>query len=479
MNNEEYRDEGFRLYNEDREKALECFMKAAEGKDIPSGVAIAVYYYEDCEDDDANKHAKDWIEKVFEWYEEKEEEEYAFYVGAAHNLRGQMYYYDEYNNAMAWLEFCQAADLGYAGAYSSLGDMLYAGDWTADGNPDVNGALEQWQQGMELGDERSKELYEEHQHELMNDPVEVSFDNGNHYRGDVNAEGQPHGSGHMDYKLNGYYGEYDGEWKNGMRCGKGHYHQFSKGGRRYTSDYKGEWLDDKEHGQGVATESSEKGLHCATVTETYTGEFREGKRHGHGVVVSDNFDGNFTHGKNRFESDFEDDCAVGAGMWDYANGDHLEYDADGHGAYTFKSGLRFEGVWENGMLQTETIKIDTSLETPLLVVKEHHSGFDYNQTGTFLLPSTEVGYNYYADAMTISKDSSFNMKNSGINIMAITPDSVTIEVKAMFFADNTAQQVTIHRGESLQFKDSRRGSATIYDEDYDYTSEDSLEVKCI
>ena len=479
MNNEEYRDEGFRLYNEDREKALECFMKAAEGKDIPSGVAIAVYYYEDCEDDDANKHAKDWIEKVFEWYEEKEEEENAFYVGAAHNLRGQMYYYDEYNNAMAWLEFCQAADLGYAGAYSFLGDMLYAGDWTADGNPDVNGALEQWQQGMELGDERSKELYEEHQHELMNDPVEVSFDNGNHYRGDVNAEGQPHGSGHMDYKLNGYYGEYDGEWKNGMRCGKGHYHQFSKGGRRYTSDYKGEWLDDKEHGQGVATESSEKGLHCATVTETYTGEFREGKRHGHGVVVSDNFDGNFTNGENRFESDFEDGKAVGAGVWDYANGDHLEYDADGHGVYTFKSGLRFEGVWENSMLQADSIKADPSIETPMLVVKEHHSGFDYDQTGTFLLLLTEVGYTHYADAMTISKDSSFNMKGSGINIMAVTPDSVTIEVKAKFFADNTAQQVTIHRGESLQFKDARRSTATIYDEDYDYTIEDSLEVKCV
>jgi hypothetical protein len=313
----------------------------------------------------------------------------------------------------------------------------------------------------------------------MNDPVEVNFDNGNHYRGDVNAEGQPHGSGHMDYKLNGYYGEYDGEWKNGMRCGKGHYHQFSKGGRRYTSDYKGEWLDDKEHGQGVATESSEKGLHCATVTETYTGEFREGKRHGHGVVVSDNFDGNFTNGENRFESDFEDGKAVGAGVWDYANGDHLEYDADGHGVYTFKSGLRFEGVWENGTLQSDSIKADPSIETPMLVVKEHHSGFDYNQTGTFLFPSAEVGYTHYADAMTISKDSSFNMKGSGINIMAVTPDSVTIEVKAKFFADNTAQQVTIHRGESLQFKDARRSTATIYDEDYDYTIEDSLEVKCV
>jgi hypothetical protein len=81
--------------------------------------------------------------------------------------------------------------------------------------------------------------------------------------------------------------------------------------------------------------------------------------------------------------------------------------------------------------------------------------------------------------MTISKDSSFNMKGSGINIMAVTPDSVTIEVKAKFFADNTAQQVIIHRGESLQFKDARRSTATIYDEDYDYTIEDSLEVKCV
>ena len=35
MNNEEYRDEGFRLYNEDREKALECFMKAAQKLGVP------------------------------------------------------------------------------------------------------------------------------------------------------------------------------------------------------------------------------------------------------------------------------------------------------------------------------------------------------------------------------------------------------------------------------------------------------------
>ena len=49
-------------------------------------------------------------------------------------------------------------------------------------------------------------------------------------------------------------------------------------------------------------------------------------------------------------------------MWNYANGDHLEYDADGHGVYTFKSGLRFEGVWENGTLQSDSIKADPKTE---------------------------------------------------------------------------------------------------------------------
>lgn len=479
MTYEEYRVEGLRLYDEDKAKALEYFLKAAEGKDIPAGVAIAVYYYEDCEDDDANELARKWIKKVFEWY--KEQKEYDVYAGMAHNLLGQIYYYDEFKNAMAWAEFCLAVKLGDASAYSHLGEMLYAGDWTADGNPDVNGALKQWKQGKKLGDERCKELYEDHRYEQMKDPVEVSFDNGNSYRGDVNAEGLPHGSGHMDYNLNGYYASYDGQWKNGKRCGKGHYNQFSKGARRYSYDYKGEWLDDKEHGLGTAVDSSEQGLHCATVTETYTGGFREGNRHGHGVVISDNFDGNFTNGQNRFESDFEEGWAVGQAVWDYANGDHFECEANknGHGVYTFKSGLRFEGEWQDGTLQTDSIQADPSLESPLLVVKEHHSGFDYNQTGAFLFPVTKVGSLLYADAMTLRKDNSFNMKTSGINIVAITKDSVTFEVKAEFFADNKEQEVTIHRGESLQFKDSHRATATIYDEDYDYTIEDSLEVKCL
>ena len=89
----------------------------------------------------------------------------------------------------------------------------------------------------------------------------IKFKNGDCYNGEVNAEGQPHGSGHMDYNLNGYYAEYDGQWKDGKRCGKGHYYRFSKGGgARHSYDYKGEWFDDKEHGQGVSENSDETGI---------------------------------------------------------------------------------------------------------------------------------------------------------------------------------------------------------------------------
>ena len=45
---------------------------------------------------------------------------------------------------------------------------------------------------------------------MMHNPTIIKFENGNRYKGDVNAEGQPHGIGHMDYDLNGYYAQYDG-----------------------------------------------------------------------------------------------------------------------------------------------------------------------------------------------------------------------------------------------------------------------------
>lgn len=308
----------------------------------------------------------------------------------------------------------------------------------------------------------------------------IKFKNGDRYEGEVNAEGQPHGRGHMEYNLNGYYAEYKGHWQNGKRCGKGHYHQFSKGGRTYIYDYKGEWLDDKEHGQGVAMDSSEKGSHCATVATTYTGGFREGEYHGHGVIVSDNFDGDFTNGKDRFECDFEDGKAVGRGIWDYANGDHFECEngGTGHGVYTFASGLKFEGEWENERLIVETYQADPSQKTPTLLVTEHHHGFDYNYTGTFLILA-QKGTISYEDAADISKSWNFNMRDANIQITEVTPDSVSYIVKKIFRrSDDKSSSDTIHRGETKEYKYKSDGTATIYGDEYDYTVEHSLKVSC-
>ena len=67
MTPEEYRNEAFRIYEEDMEKGAELFEKAAAQKDIPSAVALSAYYYdEECDE----SSAKDWLEKAFEWFEQ-------------------------------------------------------------------------------------------------------------------------------------------------------------------------------------------------------------------------------------------------------------------------------------------------------------------------------------------------------------------------------------------------------------------------
>lgn len=394
-------------------------------------------------------------------------------------------YMDKYNYSMAAIEFIRAVNAGDARSYAYLGQLLYDGEWTRDGNQDVNGALGYWKAGMESGDELCKKLYEEHKEEYIKHPTEVKFKNGDRYKGDVNSDGLPHGSGHMSYKLNGYYADYDGMWENGERSGKGHYRRSSKGGgasHRY--EYTGEWLHDKEHGYGTAEESDEVGVHLSTVTEVYTGEFREGRRHGHGVVVRDSFDGSFANGKDRFEGEFEGGRTIGHGVWEYANGDRFEgefkdyFVQHGHGAYTFKDGFGFEGEWQDGRFVSDSFKSTCLQEMPILIVTEHHSGFDYNKTGTFLIPVKEAGKALYEKAAVISKDSSFNMNGTGIMILAVTPDSVTVRVDACFTKDSSPVETTIKRGQSLTFEDSRKATATIYDEDYDYTIESSLVLSC-
>ena len=285
---------------------------------------------------------------------------------------------------------------------------------------------------------------------------------------------------HIDYKLNGYYASYDGEMKDGKRNGRGYYHRFSQGGRRHSYEYEGEWLDDVEHGQGIQKISSEEGVHCATVTEIYTGGFKEGKRHGHGVIVKDHFDGSFTDGEDRFEGEFEDGNMVRHGVWEYANGDRFEGDfssVPAHGTYTMANGQAFEGEWKNGHFDVEGSKQIQERTAPSLFVSERHSGFDYHQSARFFFPAVK-GFQPYEKAITLFKDSNFQMNGAGIEILDVTEDTVRYLVKAEFTKDRKDFEDSIRRGETKKYERSVERTATIYDDDYDYTVDDCLEISC-
>lgn len=486
MTAEEYREEGIRLYDEDMAKAVECFKKAAEGKDITAAIALAGYYYDEEGEDEI---AKDWLEKGFKWYKEAgEPEEFKYVYALGETLMGRMIYegidyYDFVKAIDAMKHFDTAVENGDENANAYIGMFYFDGYSTPDASPNYTEAFSIWEQGAENGDAMCKKLLEEHRYEYVGEPShpkKITFENGDKYNGDVNAEGQPHGIGHIDYEMNGYDATYDGEWKDGKRCGRGHYHKESRGPRKYVDDYKGEWLDDKEHGYGIAFSSEEKGAHLSTVTTTYKGSFREGKRHGHGILIMDNFDGSFRNGQDYIEGEFVDDGLRGHAVCEYANGDTFEGEfkggKNGHGIYTFANGLKFEGNWEHDKLDIDSIKADPSLKTPILLITEHHSGFDYNDTGTFLL-AAEKGSICYENAALISKDSSFNMKST-FNIIEVTDDSVTYEVKRDFVRGSDGFNDTIRRGETKKYENSHNATATIYGDDYDYTIESLLVVTC-
>ena len=78
MTTEEYREEGFRLYETDLNQALDCFQKAAEDKDFLSALALASHFFGFCEDDsipamkwyENKQSAIQWINEAEKWFNE-------------------------------------------------------------------------------------------------------------------------------------------------------------------------------------------------------------------------------------------------------------------------------------------------------------------------------------------------------------------------------------------------------------------------
>lgn len=90
---------------------------------------------------------------------------------------------------------------------------------------------------------------------------------GGEYFGQLNGGGQKHGNGKMMYD-NG--NEYDGQWKNNKRDGKGTTN-YSPSGNVYT----GTWKTGKRHGFGV--------FHIKKTGDIYRGNWAHGQKSGAGV----------------------------------------------------------------------------------------------------------------------------------------------------------------------------------------------------
>ncbi|EGR34336.1 hypothetical protein IMG5_015740 [Ichthyophthirius multifiliis] len=160
-------------------------------------------------------------------------------------------------------------------------------------------------------------------------------------------------------------GQYEGEWKNGMREGKGK-HIWPDG-----SFYNGEWKEDKAHGYGKLIHvdgdiyqgqwendmANGEGTYLHSGGAQYQGQWKNDLQNGYGVETwPDNakYEGNYSNGKKN-----------GKGTLYFADkskhvGDFLDNEISGYGEYYWQDGKIYKGYWKNNKMngKGETIWVD-------------------------------------------------------------------------------------------------------------------------
>lgn len=154
-------------------------------------------------------------------------------------------------------------------------------------------------------------------------------------------------------------GYYSGRLRNNVREGEGTF-VFNMGDK-----YEGEWKNNKFHGYGIYTYSSQNPRDLK-----YEGHWTEGERKGEGTHYyknGDRYDGNFdkglANGKGKYyhanngevyEGEFKNGLPDGYGKEYYYNGS-LKYEGefrkgyyDGVGTYHYASGKKYHGKFKNG-----------------------------------------------------------------------------------------------------------------------------------
>ncbi|XP_015594249.1 MORN repeat-containing protein 3 isoform X2 [Cephus cinctus] len=160
---------------------------------------------------------------------------------------------------------------------------------------------------------------------------------------------------------------YKGQWKDDKKEGKGT--EFT----RYNWLYEGDWLNGLKHGYGTLSRTAKDG----TTFKSYTGNWLHGMKHGfggHWYQNGDYYEGTFQKNKKHgfghmsygtkafYRGMWMDDYPHGKGVLNQANGN--TYDGQffngkkqGYGVfYHFDTGQLQEGVWDNDICLTSTMK---------------------------------------------------------------------------------------------------------------------------
>ena len=235
------------------------------------------------------------------------------------------------------------------------------------------------------------------------------IDNKGDYEGEY-KDGLRHGKGICKYpsgnvydgewendKENGYGvytwpngDKYDGHFRNGLRNGRGTYTWPS--GEKYV----GQWLNGKRNGQGTDyysngdkyvgnwVDSNREGYGVLYYADgrKYTGSWLKDKMDGNGVFVwprGDKYEGSFANGYREGEGTYYwHDGAKYVGSWKLGK-------RNGYGTYTNSDGQKQTGIWTNDVIEEDGLNKKTTPTTSVSNDKYHQNGKYYLAETTTIL----------------------------------------------------------------------------------------------
>lgn len=275
------------------------------------------------------------------------------------------------------------------------------------------------------------------------------------YKGETDENGMPHGLGVMKYEKKTTYSwlwvmdddiapkRYEGQWCHGVRCGEGKMSFYSDNSQHYS--YTGQWANDLPEGSGSIRVIDKRGKESITSCNLVAG-----LREGCNTAVE-------------FGKTIE--CEWKAGV------------KEGEGVCTMPNGQQFRGVWHNDNLDLDSCAFMEITQSPTLIVTLYHTGFDYNRRVVALVEGS-CGEHTICGSLPIIRDNGFNDSELLIEILSIEDGAVNYRLDARYSDKNTPIFGSITAGESVEYINSHKGEATIYDEDYDYEVICSVKIIC-